>query len=144
MAIVYLGLGSNLGKRRENIDSAINLLKENKISVLRCSSITETAPVDCPPNQRNFLNGVLKIETDLLPHELLGVLKTIERQIGRKEAVRNGPRPIDLDILLYNQIKIQTPDLTIPHPRMFERDFVMIPLREIEPHLNEERWHAHN
>lgn len=144
MAIVYLGLGSNLGNRKENIDSAIKLLKKNKISVLQCSRIIETAPVNCPPNQRNFLNGVLKIETDLLPHDLLRLLKTIEHQIGKKITIRNGPRPIDLDILLYNQCKIQTPNLTIPHPRMFERNFVMNPLREIDPHLTEEMMHAHN
>lgn len=144
MSIVYLALGSNLGNRQENIETAKKLLTESNIAILQCSSIIETAPVDCPPNQRNFLNGVLKIETTLPPQELLDLLKGIETQLGREETVRNGPRPIDLDILLYDRIKYQTSQLTIPHPRMLERDFVMNPLREIDPQLTKELAHAHH
>ena len=144
MAIVYLGVGSNLGKRKVNIDSAVKLLEKYKVSVLQSSNMIETAPVNCPPGQRNYLNGVLKVETDLPPNDLLRVLKSIEKKMGRKKTIPNGSRPIDLDILLYNQLKMQTPDLTIPHPRMFERDFVMNPLREIEPQFSKEMAHARN
>ena len=144
MAIVYLGIGSNLGNRRENIKIAKALLAENNITLIQCSSVIETTPVGGPPNQNNFLNGVLKIETNLPPQELLDILKVIETKLGRETAIRNGPRPIDLDILLYDQLKYQTSQLTIPHPRMFERDFVMKPLREIDPQLTEELTHAHH
>ena len=107
-------------------------------------ALLKQAPVDCPPNQENFLNGVLKIETTLPPESLLNLLKTIERKLGRKKTVKNGPRPIDLDILLYDQLKYQTAQLTIPHPRMLERDFVMNPLKEINPELVRELIHAHH
>jgi len=144
MAIVYLGIGSNLGNRRENVEAAIALLKEAGLTVLKISTIIETDPVGGPPNQEKFLNGVLKIETHLSPQKLLGRLKYIEQQLGRvKTITNNGPRPIDLDILLYDQLDLQTPQLTIPHPRMLERNFVMRPLKEIEPQLAEELFHAH-
>jgi 2-amino-4-hydroxy-6-hydroxymethyldihydropteridine diphosphokinase len=142
MAIVYLAIGSNLGDRAENIKLAKTHLATNNINILQCSSIIETAPQGGPPNQCHFLNGVLKVETGLLPRELLALLKTIESKLGRIETVRNGPRPIDLDILLYDQLKLQTPQLTIPHPRMLERDFVMNPLNEIDPQLTRELTHA--
>jgi len=144
MAIVYLGIGSNLGNRKENIETAKTHLAENNISILQCSSMIETKPLGGPPNQRNFINGVIKIETNLGPKDLLGLLKTIEQKLGREETVRNGPRPIDLDILIYDRLQYQTPQLTIPHPRMLERDFVMNPLREIDPQLTEELIHAHH
>src|SRR3989338_3214146 len=105
MAIVYLGIGSNVGERSQNIASAIEHLKKNKIDVIRCSSIIETAPVGGPPGQNNFLNGVLKAQTDLPAQELLNVLQSIERKLGRVKTVLNGPRTIDLDILLYDQLK---------------------------------------
>ena len=142
MAIAYLGIGSNLGNRKKHIESAITLLKKNSIDVLRCSSIIETAPVGGPSNQQYFLNGALKIETELSAQDLLDVLKSIEKKLGRENTERNGPRPIDLDILIYDQLQIQTPQLTIPHPRMIERDFVMRPLHEIEPQLTEDLTHA--
>lgn len=144
MAIVYLGIGSNLGNRHENIENAKILLAKNNITLLQCSSIIETTPEGGPRNQENFLNGVLKIETILPPQELLDILKVIEARLGRVDAIRNGPRPIDLDILLYDQLQYQTSQLTIPHPRMIERDFVMKPLREIDPQLTEELTHAHH
>ncbi len=142
MAIVYLGIGSNLGNRSENIESAITLLSENNITVLRRSGLKETSPVGGPAGQPNFLNGVLKVKTNLLPQQLLDAIKKIERKLGRKKTVPNGPRPIDLDILLYDQLKLQTLRLTIPHPRMLERDFVLEPLKEIDPQLIEELTHA--
>jgi 2-amino-4-hydroxy-6-hydroxymethyldihydropteridine diphosphokinase len=135
MAIVYLGIGSNLGNRRENIETAVTCLTETGITVLKISTIVETDPVGGPSGQGMFLNGVLKVETRLSPRKLLDRLKSIERQLGRVKTVPNGPRPIDLDILLYDRLELQTPRLTVPHPRMFERDFVMRPLSEIEPQL---------
>ena len=89
------------------------------------------------------MNGVLKAETELAPEELLVNLKEIERKVGRTKTVRNGPRVIDLDILLYNHREVQTPQLTIPHPRMLERDFVMQPLKEVAPEMVKELCHAY-
>lgn len=135
MAIVYLGIGSNLGDRGENIKTAVALLKETGVTVLKISTIVETDPVGGPPGQGRFFNGVLKVQTHLSPQTLLERLKSIERRLGRVVTGPDGPRPIDLDILLYGCLKLQTPQLSIPHPRMFDRDFVMRPLREIEPQL---------
>ena len=142
MAIVYLGIGSNLGNREENIQKALTLLQKNNIQILKTSSIIETDPVGGPP-QGKFLNGVIKISTMLTPTDLLKLLKYIERSLGRYATGLNQPRPIDMDILLYNKIDLQTPELMIPHPRMLERDFVLTPLQEIEPGLVEELLHAH-
>ena len=141
MAIVYLGVGSNLGNRTENIKKSIIILRQAGIRVFTCSTLIETDPVGGPP-QNLFINGVLKIETNLSPEDLLVVLHDIEKSLGRVKTVLNGPRTIDLDILLYDQLKLNTPTLTIPHPRMFERDFVMKPLQEIAPELFEELSHA--
>ena len=143
MAIVYLALGSNLGNRRKNIETAVRLLKKSRIAILKISTLIETDPVGGPTGQGKFLNGALKAETELPPEELLSCLKRIEQRLGRTKAVRNGPRTIDLDILLYDHREIQTPQLTLPHPRMLERDFVMQPLKEIEPELVKELLHAH-
>lgn len=133
MAICYIGLGSNLGNRRENIKRAIALLKKNQgLKVKKVSRIIETKPVGYL-RQPKFLNGVIKIETGLSPQELLKELKGVEKKMGRKKALRFGPRAIDLDILLYGQKKIKQRGLTIPHPRMLKRDFVMRPLSEIAP-----------
>jgi 2-amino-4-hydroxy-6-hydroxymethyldihydropteridine diphosphokinase len=134
VAIVYLGLGSNLGNRENNIRMAIQRLEDNAIHLREMSSLIETDPVGGPP-QDKFLNAVIKATTDHPPENLLDHLKTIERQLGRTETVRNGPRTIDLDILFYDDLRIETPRLTIPHPRMKEREFVMKPLAEIDPDL---------
>ncbi len=130
MAIVYLGIGSNMGERRRFIDQAFSLLAKEGVEVLLRSSLIETDPVGGLPQGR-FLNGVVKARTDWPPEELLKRLKAIERRLGRKPTVRNGPRPIDLDILLYDDLTIRLPHLVIPHPRMHERAFVLIPLYEI-------------
>jgi 2-amino-4-hydroxy-6-hydroxymethyldihydropteridine diphosphokinase len=143
MATVYLGIGSNLGNRKKNIEDAVTSLRKNHISILKRSTIIETDPVGGPPDQGKFLNGVLKAQTELSPNELLNLLKHIEQELGRTKTVLNGPRIIDIDILLYDDLILQTPQLTLPHPRMFARDFVMNPLKEIEPHLHEELCHAH-
>ncbi len=129
---VYLALGSNMGDRLANIRRAVFLLEDNGVRILCQSSLIETDPVGGPP-QGKFLNGALKAETDLSPEDLLSLLKRIERGLGRIPGGKNSPRPIDIDILLYDNVNITTPTLTIPHPRMFEREFVMRPLLEIEP-----------
>lgn len=131
----YLSLGSNMGDREKNLFSAIVQLQKNKqIRIVKFSSIYETEPVGYL-NQNQFLNAVIQVSTSLSPQELLKVCLKIEEKLGRKRKIRWGPRIIDLDILLYNQENIETEDLIIPHPRMFERAFVMIPLLEIEPNL---------
>lgn len=131
MVEAYIGLGSNLGRRAQNIRRALaELGKIEKLKVIKVSSLHETEPVGGPP-QRKFLNGVIKIKTDILPHQLLKELKNIEKKLGRKKTVKNDPRIIDLDILLYGDKNIKTKDLVIPHPRMQEREFVLLPLKEI-------------
>ena len=131
MVTCYLGIGSNLGDRRRNIRLAIqkiNKLKDTKI--LKVSKIIQSKPVG-GPLQRDFLNGTIKIKTKLPPIKLLKALKRIENELGRKKTARFGPRTIDLDILLYGNKIINRKDLRIPHPRMFEREFVIKPLLEI-------------
>lgn len=130
MAQVFLGVGSNLGDRLANIEAAYQRLVEQRIRICACSAIRETEPAGGPA-QGKYLNAVIGVETDLEPLALLEVLKNIERDLGRVKTVKDGPRPIDLDILLYDQLVFDSPALTIPHPRMFTRDFVMIPLWEI-------------
>jgi len=131
VAIVYLGLGSNMGDRRQHINDALSLLQDQGVTILAVSALIETDPVGGPP-QKKFINGAAKVRTSHHPHKLLEIVKSIERDLGRTQTVRNGPRPIDIDILLYENISLATPTLTIPHPRMGERDFVLIPLREIK------------
>ena len=140
MATIYLGLGSNLGHREDNIRRAVDELKENGIEVHRISTIIETDPVGGPA-QGKFLNAVIKGRTEVVPEELLAQLKSIEKKLGRSPSSVNGPRMIDIDILLYDQWQMETPHLTIPHPRMRERDFVMTPLREIAPELIKDLFH---
>jgi 2-amino-4-hydroxy-6-hydroxymethyldihydropteridine diphosphokinase len=128
---VYIGIGSNLGDRRANIDRAMELIGLNKgLRLLAASSVYETDPIG-GPRQGKFLNGVFKIETGLGPARLLDELKSIERRLGRKKGVKNGPRAIDLDILLFGNKKINKRRLKIPHPRMYEREFVLRGLREL-------------
>jgi len=134
MTKCYLGIGSNLGNRRENIRRAVEFLKEARIKVKKISTIIETEPVGGPP-QGKFLNAVLEINTNLKPRALLDTLKSIEEKLGRKRTVRFGPRTMDLDILLYDGKNIKTKDLIVPHPRMHQRDFVLRPLKEIAPKM---------
>lgn len=131
----YLGIGSNLGRRQINIKKAIELLKQlPNIKVIKISQLIETMPVG-GPKQRKFLNGAIEIKTNLKPQALLKALKKIEKDLGRVKTIKNGPRVIDLDILLYNKKNIYEKNLIIPHPRMFYRDFVLKPLKEIFPKL---------
>ncbi len=134
---VYLSLGSNLGDRASHLQAALESLSQHlEIAVLSVSSLYETEPQDVP-DQPWFLNRAAAITTDLTPHELLQVLQTIEREAGRARTteVRRGPRPLDLDILLFGTQSINTPDLTIPHPRITGRRFVLEPLLELNPEL---------
>lgn len=124
--ICYLSIGSNLGDRDKNIKLALQKIPKLKnTKIISVSRIIETKPVGGPPHQNKFLNAVLKINTRLLPFELLKRLQAIEGELGRKKTVRFGPRIIDLDILLYGNKIIKRKNLEIPHPRMFEREFVL-------------------
>ena len=130
---VYLGLGSNIGDRRQCIADAIRLISERVGAVLRQSTLIEIEPWGFQ-SKHKFLNGVILCETDKSPREVLALTQQIERDLGRKKkshSSRYHDRPIDIDILLYDDLTIDEPDLRIPHPLMHERDFVMIPLNEI-------------
>jgi 2-amino-4-hydroxy-6-hydroxymethyldihydropteridine diphosphokinase len=131
---VYLGLGSNLGDREENIRKAIALIGESIGLVIRQSSLIETEPWGFE-SQNRFLNGVILVETTLTPRQFLKATQKIERALGRKKRIslHYQDRPIDIDILLYDDLTVDEPDLKIPHPLMEQRDFVMIPLNEIKP-----------
>jgi len=132
----FIGLGGNLGDRQSFLDKAVAALQEHeRLSVVQVSSYYETEPVGGPPDAPLFLNAVVQVETDLEPRELLAVLLDIERQLGRVRGERNAPRTIDLDLLLYDDLILNDPGLTIPHPRMHERGFVLEPMAEIAPDL---------
>jgi len=133
MPVVFIGLGSNLGDREDYINKAINCLKEtSNITVEKVSSIIETEPQDVA-GQGKYLNAVIKLETNFAALDLLKKMQSIEDSLGRVRTFKNvhRPRTIDLDILLYGEEVIDEPELKVPHPRMFERKFVIEPLLEI-------------
>ncbi|MBO4895989.1 MAG: 2-amino-4-hydroxy-6-hydroxymethyldihydropteridine diphosphokinase [Prevotella sp.] len=133
MSKVYLGLGSNLGDRKENLACAIRLIGERVGKVIRVSSFIETEPWGFE-SDNTFVNAVILCETTLTPRQVLRATQKIEREMGRKKKSTDGgyaDRCIDIDILLYDDLRVDEPDLQIPHPLMLKRDFVMIPLREI-------------
>ena len=132
-ATIYLALGSNLGDRSANLRSAIAALSP-AVQVLQESPFYETEPWGLT-DQPAFLNMVLKGETSLIPLELLRQLKNLETGLGRQPGVRWGPRLIDMDILFYDNLVLNTPQLVIPHPRLHERAFVLVPLADIAPDL---------
>jgi len=132
MAIVHIGIGSNLGNRRENCEKAIGLLLEKGITVTRMSSMIETEPWGVT-DQQKFINTAVEAHTDLEPEELLATLKKIEFAMGRLPSAKWGPRLVDLDIFFYDDLVINTDDLEIPHPYIKDRDFVLKPLAEIAP-----------
>ena len=134
MSTIYLALGSNLGNRLEYIHKAVEALELGGVNVLKLSTVIETDPLDAPP-QGCYLNAVLKAQTLLSPEELIFLTQSIESKLGRVKKEFRGPRVIDIDILLYDDIKLITQKLLIPHPRMLERNFVMQPLEEIDPDL---------
>ncbi|MEE8619251.1 MAG: 2-amino-4-hydroxy-6-hydroxymethyldihydropteridine diphosphokinase [Dehalococcoidales bacterium] len=130
---VYLGLGSNVGNRQDNLDRALDLLSQ-RLRIGEVSSIYNTEPIG-NVNQPRFLNLVCQAYTRLVPRELLTLAKGIELKLGRVLGKSNAPRPIDIDILFYGDLVIETPELVIPHPRLTERAFVLVPLTEIAPDL---------
>jgi 2-amino-4-hydroxy-6-hydroxymethyldihydropteridine diphosphokinase len=132
MHTAYIGIGSNLGRREENCERAIKLLIENGITIVKRSSMIETEPWGVK-EQPKFINMAVEIKAGLEPDALLHLLKNIEIEVGRLPTSHWGPRIIDLDILLYDDLIIKTPDLEIPHPHISERDFVLKPLAEIAP-----------
>lgn len=128
---VYIGVGSNLGDRKRNIEKARALIGLTEgIRFKKSSSIYETDPLG-GPKQGKFLNGVFKIQTQMEPAKLLKELQKVEKELGRKRRIKNGPRTIDLDILLFGKEKINTRNLKIPHPHMHKREFVLKGLREL-------------
>jgi GTP cyclohydrolase-4 len=131
MVTAYLGLGSNLGDRKQNLARALKLLSQH-LKIEQVSSIYETEPVGYE-QQPLFLNVVCRISTGLNPEKLLQLAKEIETELGRTPSFPNAPRPIDIDILLYGDEVFSNKELTIPHPRLAERAFVLVPLAEIAP-----------
>jgi len=126
----YLGLGSNLGDRLANLRRAVDLLVEGGVDVVRTSRVYETAPVG--PPQPDYLNAVAEVATDLGPRDLLRACLDVERVMGRVRVERWGPRVIDVDVLTYGTETIEDADLVVPHPKMHERAFVLVPLLELE------------
>lgn len=136
MATVYIGIGSNIGDRRTNCINAVKLMNESGIVVTKESSVYETQPWGMK-EQPLFINMAVIAETDLSPESALAALKCIEKEMGREESSRWGPRRIDLDILFYDDRIITEKDLCIPHPLLQQREFVLLPLFEIAP----DKWH---
>ena len=135
--IVFLGLGTNLGDREGNLKAAVELINKRVGEVTSLSAFYVTEPWGFE-SSHPFLNAVCRVDTVLTPHEVLAVTQDIERMIGRTKKSVNGcysDRPIDIDILIYDDCRLNTPELTIPHPLMHKRDFVMKPLGEIAPEL---------
>lgn len=133
LVTAYLGLGSNLGDRKGNLDKAIEYLSQ-RLRVTEKSSVYDTEPMG-NPEQPRFLNMVCQVKTMLKPEDLLVLAKGIERKMGRLPAKPDSPRTIDIDILFYGDEVIKTPELTIPHPGLTQRAFVLIPMAEIAPGL---------
>lgn len=137
MARTGIALGSNLGERLDHLRTArvaLRRLHQGPEGAFRKSSVYETAPVDCPPGSQPFLNAVIDLETDLSPLELLDALQDIERTLGRPDQrEKNSPRTVDLDLLCHGDTEISHPRLELPHPRLTQRRFVLVPLEEITP-----------
>lgn len=135
----YVALGSNLGNPLDTVDAAIDTLAALRGSIFKAmSSLYRTAPVgisDKLRHQPDFINAVVALDTRLPPRELLDELFAVEAHFGRERSVRNAPRTLDLDLVLYGDLVLEDPDLTLPHPRMHERAFVLVPLAEIAPGL---------
>jgi 2-amino-4-hydroxy-6-hydroxymethyldihydropteridine diphosphokinase len=136
VSLGYLGLGSNVGDRLSHLRGAAAALPRHGVKVLRSSSVYETEPVGLVPDQREFLNASLRVQTDLGPEELLDACKAVERELGRQAAgVRHGPREIDVDLLLLDDVRWRSDRLQIPHPTITERRFVLVPLLELDCEL---------
>lgn len=131
----FIAMGTNIEPRKQYIDEALSLLeKHEEIKIVQISSIYETEPVGYL-EQADFLNLVIEVSTSFTPTDLLEACQAIERKLGRERKIKNGPRTIDLDIIAYGQEEVHTEDLTIPHPRMKDRAFVLVPFNEIAPNF---------
>jgi len=140
MPIVYIALGTNLEPRAAHLEKALELFRSlPDLEVKRVSSIYESKPVGYL-DQPDFLNLVFEAETDLLPLELLDSCQSIEQELGRVRTIRFGPRTLDVDIVLYGAERIEEDRLTVPHPRMQERSFVLLPLQELNPEFVVPEW----
>lgn len=138
--IAYIALGSNLGEREENLARALAFLRRIEgVKVERVSSFIETAAVDAPQGSPAFINAVARLRTSLSARELLNALLAVEQKMGRERSLRNAPRIIDLDLLLYGNEIIADADLQVPHPRLHERFFVLWPLLQIDSRLRDPR-----
>lgn len=134
--IGYLGLGSNVGDRRGYLEAAVGRLPRHGVRVLASSSTYETQPVGEVLDQPDFLNACLRVETELGPEELLDACKEVERELGRRPAtIRHGPRPVDVDVLLLDDLEYESRRLTLPHAEVTARRFVLVPLLELDPGL---------
>jgi 2-amino-4-hydroxy-6-hydroxymethyldihydropteridine diphosphokinase len=132
----YLGLGSNVGDRRGHLEAAVRELPGHGVKVLASSSVYETEPVGLVLDQREFYNACLRVETAHGPVELLDACKAVERALGREPGgPRHGPRPIDVDVLLLGDEQFASDRLTLPHPEVVSRRFVLVPLLELDPEL---------
>lgn len=131
---VYIAIGSNLGDKLSNCKKGIELLEKSGITILACSHFYKTEPVDYTDQDR-FINAAVKAETGLAPLQLLKLLKSIEKEAGRVDTVRFGPRILDMDIIFYDDVITDDSGLIIPHPRMHKRRFVLAPICDIEPEL---------
>jgi 2-amino-4-hydroxy-6-hydroxymethyldihydropteridine diphosphokinase len=134
MARIYLSLGSNIGERAANIARGLEEMRKRGVRTTRTSSLYETEPVEFR-EQEWFLNSAAEAETELEPAELIAAALEVERSMGRERRVAKGPRVIDIDVLLYGDAVIDTPELEVPHPRMAGRRFVLVPLAEIAPNV---------
>lgn len=132
----YLGLGSNVGDRRSHLKGAVVALPTRGVQVLASSSVYETEPVGLVPDQRDFYNACVRIDTAHGPEELLAACKDVERSLGREPGGRrHGPRPIDVDVLILDSLEYSSDRLTLPHPEVSSRRFVLVPLLELDPEL---------
>jgi 2-amino-4-hydroxy-6-hydroxymethyldihydropteridine diphosphokinase len=130
-------MGSNLGDSRRLLRDAVEALGDRVVAV---SPVYETEPLGGPPDQQDYLNIVVELETDQTPRELLGVCRRLEAAAGRVRSERWGPRTLDVDVLLVGELRVDEPDLIVPHPRMHERRFVMAPLADLVPELVPPDW----
>jgi 2-amino-4-hydroxy-6-hydroxymethyldihydropteridine diphosphokinase len=132
----YLGLGSNVGDRRAMLEQAVAALPSHGVDVVAASSVYETEPVGLVLDQRDFYNACVRVRTAFEPEQLLDACKEVERVLGREAGgVRHGPRPIDVDVLLLGSLEYSSPRLTLPHPEVLSRRFVLVPLLELDPEL---------
>jgi 2-amino-4-hydroxy-6-hydroxymethyldihydropteridine diphosphokinase len=133
----FLGMGSNLGDSRRLLRDAVDALGDGVVAV---SPVYEAEPVGGPPGQQDYLNIVVELDTDRTPRQLLALCRRLEAAAGRVRAERWGPRTLDVDVLLVGELRVDEPDLVVPHPRMYERRFVMAPLADLAPELVPPDW----